>query len=227
MGRNLPSATNTAVAQDTGAQCDLVEMQFLGGTVRLTSAPVSIAAQVDSGGGVQTWTAWGGHLDVGIAEENVDLDAGGIDLQLSGVDNTQLIALLLTDRAIGRTCRIFTARFDLALGTLIDLPSLRFQGLMNEAFQIAERRPKQAPGVGSITIRTRVPGLLVELDRRAGIETNVQSHQAHYAGDKFFSFIPTLIGKRLFWGNTAAWLKENGWGQPGGPFAPNGPGLWK
>jgi len=51
---------------------------------------------------------------------------------------------------------------------------------------------------------------VASISKVAGIMTNVTSHQHYYPTDKFFSFVPKLVGKRIVWGKVSAGVGAKG-----------------
>lgn len=70
---------------------------------------------------------------------------------------------------------------------------------MNEGFKVAESRDELGAG-GTVEVSTRLVSRLAVLSKQRGLRTNVDSHQALFAGDLFFKFVPTLTHKRIKWG---------------------------
>jgi len=200
MARVLTSGMQTAVAAQVGAVVHLIELQFAGGTLRYCTAGKDITTTTPAA----TWVAAGGVLDIGVVQEGIDLSGQAVEVSLSGVDLT-VIALLLSDKYVGRICRIYIAHVDEATGTIIADPLLNFSGLMNGAFRIEEQRDERGEQMGSVKITTRFSDPFGALEQVRGIQTNVESHQAVFSGDTFFAFAPVMPERRLRWGDTAAW----------------------
>ncbi len=188
MARTLTAGMQTAIAAENGDFVHFIELAFSGGTQRLSTGTVDMSW--DS----QTWDAIGGALGVNAVTESSDLSAGGVELTLSGVDQT-ILALLLSQFYIGRTVRVWLVH--LSGGAVVADPVLIFAGYMNGGWTVRDVRPNE--GSGTVTITGRVVSRLADLDLRRGIQTNVTSHQAVYAGDMFFEHVSTLATQPIVW----------------------------
>jgi hypothetical protein len=191
MTRTLPSLVGTAVAALADFEtADLIELQFGSGTLRWTTASVDIAW------GGFTWTAVGGALVVGDPQESSDDNAAGVSLNFSATDGTVMSALL-GQTYLGRTARIYRASIQQSNGA-IDA-ALIFEGYMNDAFTIRDERDP-VTGAGSVEVETRLTARTGDLARQNGFRCNLASHQAVYADDLFFQFVPELTNKTIRWG---------------------------
>lgn len=199
MPRTLASGMQTAVAAQVHAFADLVELTFLsGGTVRVTTAPCNLVTTTPAA----TWSGIGGVMSVGPVQEGTDPSGYGLDLTLDGVDQT-ILSYFLTDQWRGRAVKVYRAHVE-SNGTITADPLLIFEGNMNGALRLEEHPPGDALA-GRCTLTMRCTDPMGELDQIRGIQTNVETHQALVsATDTFFSFVPTLINKRIQWGGAAA-----------------------
>lgn len=203
MTRTLTDQMRAAIAADgTTDRADtvhLISCALSGGTVYLTTAPVDV---VWNG---HTWQAVGGALAWGTVPESPDLSAASLQLTLSGVDPT-VLQRLLAEGSIARAAQVWRAKLT-ASGAILADPLLLFSGLMSGGWQVTERRGGGDGGLppdgGTVEIVGTITSRVKLLDRRAGIQTNVTSHQAAasaYVGDQFFSFVQELATKTISWG---------------------------
>jgi hypothetical protein len=206
MTRNLTAGIVTAIEGDNAEFVHLVALDFSGGTFYITTAAQDISWSS------QTWTAVGGALVVGNVEESSDASGQGIDLQLSGVDQTILSALLSNDFR-GRTCQVYRAHLDTSTGTIIADPVLLFEGLQLSPYEVTERTDATKGG-GTVTIKTRIKGRM-GVDRTRGIWSNLASHQHFYATDTFWQNAAALANKEITWGKWKTTTGGNGLGGPG------------
>lgn len=184
----------------------LIEMQFSSGTVYLNTG-----AQDISWGG-QLWEAVGGLLTIGGVESSGDSAAQGVELKLSGVDQSVLGALM-TNNYRGRIVRVRRAYLDQTTGVVRNDPVFLFEGLQLSPYSIEEERSRQG---GTVTVTTRIMGYL-GVDRIAGIWANLTSHQHYFPGDTFFQHVASLANLKLYWGTQA----PLGVGAPGVGAQPN------
>lgn len=223
--RGLASAMQTAIAAERGTIAWLFEFQFAGGTVRFATTPHDLTTTSPSA----TWQGIGGHMEYDFVQEGTDPSGYGVDVTLSGVDQT-VINLLLSDKFANRKAKIYFAHLDDS-GAVTTNPYPMFDGNMNGDFRWVERRT--ADGQGTVTITGRLSDDLSALGLVRGFLTNLESHQAVFAGDKFFEFVGTLNGRTLYWGNrpvrlgsrSAGWTHSTGDSPGAGVNLPNSPNI--
>ena len=154
----------------------------------------------------QTWQGVGGLLQFEEVSETSDMQANGVDIVLSGVD--QVITTLVLGKAYrGRFVKIWLVHIN-SSGTIVSDPILIFWGRMNGGFEIEETRDDSLPG--TVNVRGKMEDRIASISKVAGIQTNVPSHQQYYSTDKFFSFVPKLVGKRIPWGKVSAGANAKG-----------------
>lgn len=192
MTRPLSTDLVTAVKAERGEFVHLVEIVFSGGTTRL-----STGAQDLSWNG-QTWEAVGGLLEFSGVEEGGDQGGQGVDVRLSGVDQS-ILSSLLNNQYRGRTVKIYRAHLDATKGRVLGT-ILLFQGLQLSPYSVEEERYGSG---GTVRISTRLVGYL-GTPRHRGIQANLVSHQHHFTGDTFFRHAASLANKKVFWGTTVS-----------------------
>jgi hypothetical protein len=178
-----------AVAAATAEFVHLVELEFSTGTVRLTTG----AQDVDWAG--ETWQAVGGALDIGGVEETGDGKGQGVDVRLSGVDQS-ILAVLLSAQYRGRPVHIYRAHWSSVSGQLIGDPILLHRGLQLAPYTVEEQQDRDG---GTVTISTRLSGPLA-LSRLRGVMTSLVGHQHFYPGDTFFRHSASLANEKVYWG---------------------------
>jgi hypothetical protein len=169
-----------AITSDFAEFVHLLEFQFASGTVRLATG-----AQDLSWNALQ-WEAIGGLLEMGGVEETSDARAQGIDVRLSGVDQT-VLSVLLNSQYRGRTVKIWRGHLDRTTGQFVGDPLLIFQGLQLSPYTVDEDRSRTA---GTVRISTRLSGYF-GVERIRGIMTNLASHQHHFSDVDSYKNTPT------------------------------------
>lgn len=198
--RTLESGVVTAISAQVGNLFHFMQFDFWNSSTSaddiqyLTTAPHNMTW--DS----KTWTGIGGVLGFSAIQESVDLAGSGVDIIVSGVDQT-IINKILGRKYIGRMVRIWMAKLDANQAILAD-PVLIFFGRMNGGFKIDEQRGEDGRP-GSVTITCRATDRMGDFSRIVGIQTNVPSHQKYFPRDRFFSFVPSLRSKSIKWGKKA------------------------
>jgi hypothetical protein len=171
-----------AMAAERGEQVLLLQMEFSGGTVFLSSASQPIEYNGNAYLGI------GGAFTFSNLTESADLSGNGLEVKVSGV-NQGVMALILEQHYIGYPVSLSVAAFD-DDGTIIGDALALFQGYMNGGWTIEEERPEQ--GGGAVTITGRFTDRLSMLNERRGIQANTGSHGIWSPGDIFFSLTGQL-----------------------------------
>lgn len=188
--RPLSTNMRNQIAAETGNISHFMEFQFSGSTRRYTTAPQDISWNS------QTWVGIGGALRFESVQEGTDLSGQGVDVVVSGVDQT-ILTILLTEKYIGRICKIWMAHLNTGAGTITNSPLLIFFGRMNGGMTIDEKREEDR--VGTVEIRARMVDRMGDMMQVRGMMTNIESHQKYFPTDDFFSYMTSLMGKKIKW----------------------------
>lgn len=216
MTRPINAAALAAMKSESAEFVHLLEFTFSGGAVRLNTG----AQDLDWNG--FTWEAVGGLLQFGGVQETSDMSSQGVDVQLSGVDQT-VLSVLMTNAFRGRQAKIYRAHLDRATGLVVDSPLLLFQGLQLSPYTVEE---DQASTGSTVQISTRLVGFF-GVDRVRGIVSNLASHQQYFNGDLFFQHTSALDTTNIYWAQAPVGgkaVKKSGPGSPGtrGNYTPHG-----
>jgi hypothetical protein len=202
--RTIPSGYLSAMESESSEFVHLISLDFSGGTIYINTG----AADLVWAG--QTWEGVGGNLQLGAVEESRDASAQGVDLSLSGVDQSILSALLSYDYR-GRVCQVYRAHLNPTTGAVITDPQLLFEGLQVAAFEVTEQRDSR--NGGTVTVKTSIRGRM-GVDRRKGIISSLVGHQRYFPGDTFWQNAMAVAAAiergGLWWGNHQV--------QGGGPY---------
>lgn len=201
-----------AITLSSAEMVHLLQLEFESGTVRLSTGAQDLLWDGE------TWEAVGGALAVGGVEETADARGQGVDVDISGVDQT-VLAALLNSQYRGRDARVYRAYLNPETGLLADDPFLLFKGLQLHPYTVEEETGR---GGGTVRIRTRFAGYL-SVDRVRGIQTNTSSHQHHFPGDVFFQHTSSLTNHTLAWGTASPVRVNRGSGVPPGPVRDSEP----
>jgi len=214
MGRTLTTAMSNAISAKEGyADIWLIEIAGSGGTIRYTTAPSNVA--YDS----QTWTGIGGVIEFEPPPETADPAGQSCRISLSGV-NTAVITEILTEKLRGRDCKLYWGQLDIAAGTVVDDAIEAFAGLMNAPWTI-EHTPSDTAGRGTVRVTTTFVSQLARFLFRRMVRTNVSSLREMQARssrdiyveanpDIFFSTVPDLVGRPVYWGRKGASARTQG-----------------
>lgn len=198
MARTLTAGMLAAIAAARGTIVYLFQIETSSGTLRLCTAPMDIDWDGES------WQGIGGAMQFGVAQESADPAAQGVELTLSGVEQS-IIASVLNTQVRGRPVQIWMAHLDdnLQVAGTLEI----FRGYQLADYRITERRPETGPG--TCDVRTRVQSRVSVLGHPNPVRTNVTSHNAMLArvglttGDTFFQNVPAVAGHEVYWGRAA------------------------
>ncbi len=192
MTRGLSSSLITEIESKVAETTHLIEIQFSGSTLTWTTASDDIIWDNT------TWTAIGGAMSIDpLTESTGDRDQGA-RLELSGVDQT-LITALLGNNFRGRKLNIWVAMLDdnaSVVGTI-----RMFRGFQNSEWNVEEERPDEGPG--TVRVTANIQSRLVDEKDARGIQQNVDGHQgvhADFSNDLFFEFVRSLPHENFDWG---------------------------
>jgi len=198
MTRTLTAGMQTEIAAQRGAIAHLFEIDTSGGMVRLATTPVDVLWNS------QTWEGIGGTLVFNAAEETPDPSGQGLELTLSGVDQT-FISVLLSANLRGREIRIWLVHFNPATFSIIADPLEIFRGRQLADYRINESRPADG-GAGGVDIQTRVQSYVATLRNPETVNSSEISHNDMLkragltTGDTFFRNVLAITGKPFKWG---------------------------
>jgi hypothetical protein len=196
--RTLTAGMQTAVAAQRGTYVQLLQIDSSAGSNYISTSPVDITWNS------HTWDALGGAILIGAAEEAPDASAG-LELSLSGVDQT-IIAMLMSTQVRGYEIRMWLAHIA-DDGTVISDPLECFRGYQLSDYTITERRPVP-PARGTVDVRTRVVSRMTPMNRAQPVRSNIVSHRdmLKRAGlavtDTFMQNVASVAGRPIFWNST-------------------------
>lgn len=204
MPRSFSAGFEAAIALERSELVHLIQLEYSGGTLYLTTASGDITW--DS----KTFQAVGGTLEWEGPQEGQDRRAQGMELVLPGVDGS-IISTILSNHFRGRPIYLWIAHLDPDTGALVSDPELFFRGFQAGDYQIDEMRDAEERGLrrGSVTIRTQVASRASFMERRNEARTNPISHRAMlkrggFTGtdldDAFFTKVAAIVNKPCYWG---------------------------
>ncbi len=189
MTRVLTTGVLTAIAAQGSELIHLLEMNFSGGAVRLTTGPNDVTV------GGDLFVATGSAMTFEGVQETAKVTAQSVRMTLDGVSQTAVNALLAEDY-IGRLAKLWRAHIDSA-GLVIADPVLLFQGFMNDSWEVEEQYPEG--GGGGSRVRTTFISPLVKFKQKRGITADVLTHGRHFSGDTYFQHMAALTDKDEGW----------------------------
>ncbi len=139
----------------------------------------------------QTYTALGHFLGFSDIEESSELQVASLTIQLSGVDQSE-IAAVLGENYIDRPIRIYKGFLDENNAVIAD-PVLIFEGRMDSP--VIEENPDD----GTCTVSVTATNAWVDFERLSGRHTNHEEQQIFFPGDMGFEFASEVTGE-ITWG---------------------------
>lgn len=183
MSRTMTPAVDAALSASNVPLLCFVELDFASGFLRTNNSAVTVAWS-----GYQ-WVGLGVLGSIDVIDEGATLEARGLSLRLSGV-NEDLIAIALGQQYQGRSCKVWVAPLTSDHQVIAD-PVLAFWGRM-DTMDI----DLGATGVITLNAESR----LADWDRPRVRRFNHEDQQITYPGDKGFEFVPQMVEKELRWG---------------------------
>jgi hypothetical protein len=166
----------------------LFQADFDSGSERLTDAFLNVSWNGD------LFDAGGTMIGFDVIRETAELQISDISVHVSGVDQTQ-VAAVLADDYLDRRLRIWKTFLN-ADGTIVQ-PVLIFDGRM-DAPVIAED-PQSEDAACTVTIAAT--SQFADFERTPGRRSNSNVQQLHYPGDLFFDFCSQIPAqKQSYWG---------------------------
>lgn len=184
-------AWDAAAAAPTHGLLNLVEMQFVSGTLRLTTFSLDVQAMG------QTWKGLGLLGDVGQLHESEDGAGETLDLTLSHVAESNLsLALGNTNDYQDRPVRIWVALCDATTLQIVGAPILRFAGVMDRPR--IERGDGSADSTGKVVMECITASYNARLNP-TGLRMNDAQQKARYSGERGFEQVSSLITTPFVW----------------------------
>jgi hypothetical protein len=169
----------------------LVELDFAGGTQRLTTAPVNIVV------GADTYTGLGDLLAVGALSESEDANAERVALTLA-ITSTAQLAAVLGDASTyrGRPVRLYLHLLDAAYAP-VGSKVLRWAGYM-EPVRINRSRTEHGTASGRIELPCSRAGFFKARNFQGLRHTHAQQLQ-RYPGDLGLQYLQDLLERPALW----------------------------
>lgn len=215
MSRAITPALNAQFKAGTLAPILLVELEYDSGTLRLWNGNRDLTALA------VVWTGAGHLLSVGSAPEGLSIQAQGMALTLTGIDNA-IVSNALNEDYQGRTANIYLGALDANDVPVVD-PFLHFSGLMDG--QIIDDNGTTA------TITLSIESELISLQAINERRYTHEDQQIDFPGDLGLEFINAIQDKIIDWGGAgqgavapAVAIRRGPGGRHSSPQRKRGPG---
>mgnify|MGYP003113231142 FL=1 len=154
--------------------------------------------------GGNTYTGTGDLLSISAITETSDVQATGIDVNLTGI-KTSFIAIAKNHEYQGRPLTVSLGAFN-ASGSLIADPVIVFSGFM-DTMTISESGNHSS-------ISVSVENKLVSFERAKVRRYTAEDQKIDHANDKGFEFVTAIVQKEIIWGRPTP-ATGGGSGSPG------------
>lgn len=186
MPRALSSGMLAAIQATSLSPAIFVEMHFADGVQRVWSGIGTILFNSVN------WLGVGSFGGVSIIEEGTGVEAKGITLSLSGIDQSML-AEALQNLQLGLPVTVYLGMFD-GSGNLISTPTIAWAGRIDQS--TIEVGAESA--TISINCENRLLDMNVPVDRRYTHD----DQQIDFPGDLGFFFVASIQEQTIYWGRT-------------------------
>lgn len=159
-----------------------IELFFDSGTIRFWNGyqPITV--------GGNTFIGTGSLLSISTIQENVEIRANGMEIELNGIPS-DIIALALTEPYQNRDAKIYTGTVseDLTVDSY-----LAFSGLM-DTMSIAEDG-------GTARVTLTLENQLITLERTRELRYTSREQKRLFSGDRGLDFVDNIQNKTIEWG---------------------------
>jgi hypothetical protein len=183
MPRNISAAYLAALSAKVLYPALFVQAAFRGEVIFLWSG---LGEKAFNG---NTWQGVGGLLGCSTIEEGSDVEAKGMALSLSGIDN-KLLPACLNSFQIGLPVTVFLALMD-NLGNIIPNPAIAFAGRMDQ--------PTFDIDATTSTISVACESRLLAMNTPVPYRYTNQDQQLFFPGDLGFSWVNSIQNVPLYW----------------------------
>jgi hypothetical protein len=187
MSRGLTTAFKNAAAAHEVIPFNLVHMAFDSGDVRIWTGHGTLTW------GGYDWTGAGAVIGISAPSENVQVEAKGVTVSLSGLP-ADILAIALDEDYQGRQCTIYYGLF--SAGSIIADPVISFRGPM-DVMPITDTGETSAI---SVAIENR----LIVLHRSRNRRWTDADQKMDYPDDKGFEFVQSIQEKPIDWGQAGS-----------------------
>ena len=187
MARDLTASMESAVIADVVRPILIAEIQTASGYVRVWNGVGDLSWNS------QTWQGVGTFGGVSPVQETTELQATGVNFQLSGIPSA-LISTALADIRWGRSATLWIGAFNTSTGALIADPYQIFSGLTDV--------PAIEEGADTATISISAESRLIDLDRPRVRRYTHEDQQLVDATDLGFEYVPYFQAAEVTWGRS-------------------------
>jgi len=187
MPRNCTTTFINALLEPVIRPALFIQATFVNETVYLWTGVGSIVWNY------QTWVGLGGALSVSTIEEVATVEAKGVSISLSGIDNN-LLQECLNEFQVSLPVYVYFGLFD-GSGNLLPNPVTSFAGRMDQ--------PTVDIDTQTSTITIACESLLMDMNVALPWRYDAITQAIFYPNDLAFSFVNSIQNVPVYWGQTA------------------------
>jgi len=187
MPRQLSPATIAQLEAGQIALAMFLQIGFRSETVYCSTLPANFTW------GGHEWTGTGAMGKVSAIEEGTSLEARGITVSLSGIDQT-LLPESLNDIKLGAPAKLFLGIFTLSPVALVDTPIQLFSGIVDQPSILLD------PENETYTITLSLESALIRLQRACNLMLTPADQKIDHPDDTGLDQVPLLSWQALRWG---------------------------
>jgi len=184
MSRDLTAGMSTGVQAGELRPILFFEGEFASGTVNLCTAQLGVSWDG------KTWAGLGSLISMSNIEENTDITATNVTVNLSGVDPAT-VSLAIDEARQNLPGKVWVGLVDTD-GSIIADPYLAFVGRLDV--------PEITDGQDTCTVSITYENILVDLLRPREWRYTHESQQTLSPGDLGFEYVTTIQDKEIVWG---------------------------
>jgi hypothetical protein len=137
------------------------------------------------------WIGAGTLMGLSSIKETGDLQAVGMTVSLSGIDET-IIAAAFNELRQGQPCTVWVALFDFSTASLVTWPYPIFTGRVDV--------PSIDDSGETATVTLQLENRMVDFERERVRFYDPQTQNIYYPGDRGFDYVASLQDQKIFWG---------------------------
>jgi hypothetical protein len=185
MAKTLTTANQNVLDDSVIIPIHFLKIEYTSGTLYLNTSDRDL--DFDS----QTYVGGAGVASISSVEETQELQASGIQVQISGVDSSN-VSIALTENFKNVDATLYLGFLNITTYTLEDDPFIIFKGKVDtQNIQVDNE---------TATIVIEIENRLIDWERQRISRYTNNDQLSKYSGDVGLEFVQQLVEKELFWG---------------------------
>lgn len=185
MAKTLTSANTNVLDDSVIIPIHFLKIEYTSGTLYLNTSDRSLTFDGDE------YIAGAGIANISSIEETQELQASGVQVQISGVDSSN-ISIALTENFKNIDTTLYLGFLNTSTYVLEDDPFIIFKGKI-------DTQNIQVDGE-TATIVIEIENRLIDWERQRISRYTNNDQLSKHSGDVGLEFVQQLVEKELFWG---------------------------